>query len=218
MKDSVNPYVNKLNELDSYIIPCYYNKITEEEKNTLRIKEKNFSTVIVEICSGSGMHLLTLAKKYPTSLIIGFELRFKRIFMTAKKASNENLQNVILIRNDARNLHLWLKEQSISKIFINFPDPWEKDKWEKHRVLSQEFFKTLEKMLNKNGEFLYKTDHLTRFLEVNEMIKKNSNFSISEYTEDLYDSPYIKDNIKTEFEGLFLSKGLKINYLKSVLK
>ncbi len=218
MKDSVNPYVDRLKELDSYIIPCYYNKIEDSEKDFLGKKLDLFNNIIVEICSGSGMHLLELARKNPNSIVIGFELRFKRIFMTAKKASKENLKNIVLIRNDARNLNFWMKKQSINKLFLNFPDPWSKSKWEKHRIVSRDFLETLSALLVKNGEFLYKTDHTERFLESAKIIQDNKNFNIVEYTNDLYNSPYIENNIKTEFEGLFTSQGLKINYLKAILK
>lgn len=216
MNDSVNPYVNKIKEEGDYIIPCNFNKIQDNEKDLLNKKIAKFSSVIVEICSGSGKHLIELAKRNPKSLVIGFELRFKRIYMTAIKAKRENLTNILLIRNDARNLNLWFKEHSVSKLYINFPDPWDKDRWEKHRVLSQEFFSNLSKLLIDNGEFLYKTDHKERFLETKELLDKNKDFTVTQYSEDLYDSPYIENNIKTEFEGLFLSKGLKINYLKAV--
>ena len=216
MRDDVNPYVNKIKEESEYIIPCNFNKIEENEKLILDKKITNFDSIIIEICSGSGRHLIELAKKFPKSLIVGFELRFKRIYMTAKKAKKEELNNVILIRNDARNLNLWFKEHSISKLYINFPDPWDKDRWEKHRVLSEEFFNNLNKLLIKNGEFLYKTDHKERFLDTKEFLDNNKLYKISEYTEDLYDSPYLENNIKTEFESLFLSQGLKINYLKAI--
>ncbi|MGI6680534.1 MAG: tRNA (guanosine(46)-N7)-methyltransferase TrmB [Bdellovibrionota bacterium] len=228
MNNSVNPYVNKLKEQSEYIIPCYSNKIRDEDVAILQEKISNFSdisvsdidasNIIVEVCSGSGAHLIELAKKFPLSLIIGFELRFKRIFKTAQKAKRENLNNIILIRNDARNLNLWFKERKISKLFINFPDPWDRDRWIKHRVLSKEFFDNLSKLLKKHGEFLYKTDHTERFLETKLLLEENNLFNIVEYSEDLYNSPYIENNIKTEFESLFLSQELNINYLKAVKK
>ena len=216
MRDDVNPYVNKIKEESEYIIPCNFNKIEESEKLILDTKIAKFKGVIVEICSGSGKHLIEIAKKYPQFLIVGFELRFKRIYMTAKKAKKEELNNVILIRNDARNLKCWFKNNSISKLFINFPDPWDKDRWEKHRVLSNDFFNDLSLILVKNGEFLYKTDHKERFLDTKEFLDNNKLYKISEFTEDLYNSPYLENNIKTEFESLFLSQGLKINYLKAI--
>lgn len=216
MNDSVNPYVNKIKEEGEYIIPCNFNKIQDNEKEFLSKKIANFDSIIIEICSGSGKHLIELAKRNPKSLVIGFELRFKRIYMTAIKAKRENLTNILLIRNDARNLASWFDENSISRLYINFPDPWDKDRWEKHRVLSKEFFNNLSRLLISNGEFLYKTDHKERFLETKSFLDDNEDFKITEYSEDLYTSPYVENNIKTEFEGLFLSQGLKINYLKAV--
>ena len=216
MRDDVNPYVNKIKEESEYIIPCNFNKIEESEKLILDTKIAKFEGVIVEICSGSGKHLIEIAKKYPQFLIVGFELRFKRIYMTAKKAKKEELNNVILIRNDARNLKCWFKNNSISKLFINFPNPCDKDRCEKHRLLSNDFFNDLSLILVKNGEFLYKTDHKERFLDTKEFLDSNKLYKISEFTEDLYNSPYLENNVKTEFESLFLSQGLKINYLKAI--
>lgn len=217
MREDVNPYVKKLGEFENYIIPCYLNKPSEEEKKKVLEKTDGYPDVILEICSGSGKHLLELARRNPNSLIVGFELRFKRIYMTAKKASRENLKNILLIRADAKNLNFWFKNQQISKLYINFPDPWDKDRWEKHRVLSEEFFNNLAQLLKRKGEFLYKTDHKERFNDVISLLKSNNLYKIVDYSYDLHDSKYKEANIMTEFESLFLSQGLKINYLKAVV-
>ena len=63
MRDDVNPYVNKIKEESEYIIPCNFNKIEESEKLILDTKIAKVEGVIVEMCSGSGKHLIEIAKK-----------------------------------------------------------------------------------------------------------------------------------------------------------
>ncbi|MCB0352751.1 MAG: hypothetical protein KDD64_04475, partial [Bdellovibrionales bacterium] len=106
--------------------------------------------VFVEIGSGSGGHLLTRAHESPDALFVGFELRYKRAFRTIEKAEQRGLSNIKLVRADARFLFDLFEPERIGGIYINFPDPWAKDRWKKHRLLNSAFLVQLAQYLRQD--------------------------------------------------------------------
>jgi len=99
---------------------------------------------------------------------------------------------------------------------INFPDPWSKKSRRKNRILSAEFLSVMLPLFRSNGELLFKTDHLEYFETVTEILQQLKTYKIVEHTSDLHNSEYNENNILTEFEMLFKSKGNPpIGYLKA---
>ena len=98
---------------------------------------------------------------------------------------------------------------------MNFPDPWEKRKWHKNRMIQPETVLQWRELLKDDGIFSFKTDHEDYFKHAVKTFSNNS-YKIIKQTEDLYNSEYLTDNIPTEFERLFCSKGKKIFFLEAL--
>lgn len=184
------------------------------EKDILKSTINSYKNIILELGSGSGKHLIERAKVSPEAAFFGFELRFKRAVRTIQKAEKVGARNVFVLRTDAKEMINYFSNQSISGVYVNFPDPWQKKKQRKNRLLGEEFLQVIYDSLLPGGFFSFKTDHQEYFLSVAEMLRIQNCFKLQEYAEDLYASEYLSSNIKTEFEDLFCSKNLPIHYLK----
>jgi len=172
--------------------------------------------VHLEIGCGSGRYLIGWALVNPQDFFIGFELRYKRLVLAAKKMEQQNTHNILLMRERGEFLHEYMPNNSMNCMHINFPDPWSKKSRRKNRILSAEFLSVMLPLFRSNGELLFKTDHLEYFETVTEILQQLKTYKIVEHTSDLHNSEYNENNILTEFEMLFKSKGNPpIGYLKA---
>ncbi|MBF4806342.1 MAG: tRNA (guanosine(46)-N7)-methyltransferase TrmB, partial [Pseudoleptotrichia goodfellowii] len=111
----------------------------------------------------------------------------------------------------------FIGENEISGIYINFPDPWEGE--EHKRVISKELFEKLNVILKKDGKLYFKTDHQKYYEDVIELVDKLDGYEIVYHTDDLHNTEKAVENIKTEFEQMFLSKhNMNIKYVEIVKK
>jgi tRNA (guanine-N7-)-methyltransferase len=213
-----NPYIDKLETLPDLIIAGESTALTDEQISTLRHAVTTCERTYLELGSGSGAHLIGRARQDTSALYIGFELRYKRAFRTAEKAAQQTLQNILVARTTATLVPDIFTPGSIAGIYVNFPDPWAKKKWKKHRLLNEAFIQRLHPLLKESGFLSYKTDHQEYFEESASLFKNSKIFEVSEFTTDLHRSEFSPDNVMTEFENLFVSKGLPTYYIKAVRK
>lgn len=216
MHRDVNPYMDLVENERDMILNCADGKPSPDELARLTAAKAAHSSICCELGSGSGAHLIELARRAPQRLHVGFEIRYKRIFRTAEKAKQAGVTNIILLRSDARQLPTLFGPASLDAVYVNFPDPWDKRRWEKHRILSQEFVNTILTLLKPNGFLSYKTDHANNFTKVHSSIANISGFSIRKFSSDLHRSEFGSDSVRTEFESLFISKGLPVHFLEAV--
>ncbi|MBF0289539.1 MAG: tRNA (guanosine(46)-N7)-methyltransferase TrmB [SAR324 cluster bacterium] len=207
-----NPYIIKIYDYPDFILP----HPTPERFQTIFWEKFSISTAIdVEIGCGSGQYLLQLSKRFPDHCFLGLELRYKRLVLAAKKFTKCNCSNILLLKEKGEYLGEYLGENTISRIHVNFPDPWPKKAHKKHRLLSIEFFKQIFPLLRTKGELLFKTDHQEYFQTVRKIVQELPEYTVIEETTDLYASPYKETNIETEFEQLFKFKtNPNIAYMK----
>ncbi|MCB0337004.1 MAG: tRNA (guanosine(46)-N7)-methyltransferase TrmB [Bdellovibrionales bacterium] len=207
-----NQYIDLIHTLPTYILSIERDEEISRARDALR--KRCDKGVVVEIGSGSGHHLIELAASNPDTLCVGFEIRYKRTFRTAEKAQERRLQNLIVVRGSAELIPQLFEGILLDGVFINFPDPWSKRRWRKHRIMNREYLLRLCQSLRSHGFVSYKTDHREYFLTTLDLMKGLNCFELVEATEDLYQSDFLERNIQTEFEQLFLSKGLPVHYLK----
>lgn len=205
-----NPYIDLSATKPALILN--YEREGYDPKALARLKERlpEYRDIYCEIGSGSGAHLIGRAKRDPESLYIGIELRYKRAFRTAEKAEREGLTNLFVIRGNAHTLSSIIDEGALSGLYVNFPDPWSKEKWKKHRILSKENLLKFVPFLKANGFLSYKTDHEEYFRETVKILSDLPPYELKWNTDDLWESGYAEENIATEFEMLFRSKKLPI--------
>lgn len=214
--DSINRFVDLVKTKPDSLFNGRRELISPDHLALLESKIAGYQGVICELGSGSGSHLIERAALDRNRLFVGFELRFKRSFRTVEKAELRDVNNLLIIRDDLRRISTYFKPQSLDGIYINFPDPWDKRRWLKHRVLTAEFLQVVASLLRENGFLSYKTDHPDYFEQTKQLIDQGADLKIVELSRDLYQSDYLTKNVVTEFEQLFLSKGTRIHYLLAV--
>ncbi len=181
-------------------------EISGDSVALLRTKMCELKGCYVELGSGSGMHLLNLAQSSPKHLCVGLEIRFKRAFRTGEKAEQLGLNNLLIFRTDAKQLAALFEPGTVSGFFVNYPDPWDKRRWLKNRLLNAELLATMHRCLQSGGFVRYKTDHHEYFSSTCALLGADM-WEVKRYTTDLLSSPWIHENISTEFEQLFKSQG-----------
>ena len=203
-----NPYMARIYDYPELLIP---HPSPENFQQLWDSKKGNISAasgkVHLEIGSGSGRYLIEWAQANPQDFFIGLELRYKRLVLAAKKMEEQNIHNILLMRERGEFLYEYLPNNSMDCMHINFPDPWSKKSRRKHRILSAEFLNRMLPFFRSKGELMFKTDHLEYFETVTEILQQLKTYTIVEHTSDLHGSEYNEHNILTEFEMLFKSKG-----------
>ena len=178
---------------------------------------KNNNDLYLEIGSGSANFTSTLANLNPGNNYLGVEIRFKRLIQAARKAERLNLKNLVFLKKMVNRLTEFIGENELSGLYINFPDPWEGEEYK--RILSEKLLEDLDIVLKKNGKIFFKTDHLNYYLDTLDLIKNSNKYDIVYNTDDLYSTDLVENNIKTEFEHLFLSKhNMNIKYIEIIKK
>jgi len=209
-----NPYIDKLSTLPSIILGSDDRELSAEDLKTLQARCVSAPALIVELGCGSGAHLIERALQKPEHLHVGIELRFKRVVRTAEKAAESGVKNLLVLRTSSDFISDLFSAESISTLYINFPDPWHKRRWRKHRMLSEESLARLHALLQPGGQISFKTDHREYFEEVVSAAHAAGLFSIDAVSLNLHGSELVSANVLTEFERLFLSQKLPIHLLQ----
>ena len=113
-----------------------------------------------------GLENLSLqeALNNPNYNYIGIETRYKRLVNAARKLERTLLDNVKLLQRKISLLSEMFLENSLKKIYINFPDPWQKKKQQNRRLLNCRFFEDIYKLLQASGICILKIAEILNFL------------------------------------------------------
>ena len=201
------------------LIAAHPNLIIDKQDNEKLYYEDMFEKVgpiRLEIGIGKGGFIHTLAKNNPDINFIGIEKFDSVIVRALEKVIEEPLPNLKLIRVDAQAIPIILKDHSIDRIYLNFSDPWPKERHCKRRLTNRSFLKIYRDLLTENGEVHFKTDNEVLFdYSVEEIIYFP--MTITFMTKDLHNSEF-EGNIMTEFEEKFSKRGNKIYMLTATFK
>lgn len=177
----------------------------------------NDHEIHIEIGCGRGKFISTLAEINPNINYIGIELIGSVILRALEKAEANNFKNLLFLWKQANLLEDFFDENEINTIYLNFSDPWPKDRHAKRRLTHGNFLAKYKKILKPGGSIEFKTDNLDLFVFSLQEFEA-SGYIIKEMTNDLYHSHLISDNIATEYEEKFIGLGKKINYCKVITK
>lgn len=161
----------------------------------------------VEIGMGKGRFLIDMASLHPETLYVGIE-KFSSVMIRAVEKQEElELENIRLIRFDAEGIEEIFDNSEVDIIYLNFSDPWPKDRHAKRRLTSPQFLERYKKILSADGHIEFKTDNMDLFEYSVESIKE-SGWIITEITRDLHNDEKMNEgNVMTEYEERFSSKG-----------
>lgn len=184
----------------------------EEYKGKWREVFQNNNPIHIEIGMGKGKFVQTLAINNPDINYIGIE-KYSSVLIRAIEKRNElDIENLYFIRMDAEEIVNIFDEGEVSQIYLNFSDPWPKDRHAKRRLTSKEFFGRYDTILKKDGRVIFKTDNRELFdFSVEEI--PQANWKLKEVTYDLHNSEFVEGNVMTEYEERFITEGKAINRL-----
>ena len=130
----------------------------------------------------------------------------------AKRIPENGIKNLAVISVDAENLEEFFTLGEVSKLYLNFSDPWPKKRHAKRRLTSSNFLKLYKNILRIDSIIEFKTDNRDLFdYSVEEF--RNEGYNLTQLTYDLYSSDMIEGNIPTEYEEKFHGLGTPINKL-----
>lgn len=203
----------KLSAFESYIIEK--DDLSKGEKTLDMSIFKDYDSFFLELGCGKGDFATTLAKENPRSMVIACEGHRSVALMAISKAAGSKLENIRFLLGYINDLGEIFEEESLDGIFLNFSDPWPKERHAKRRLTTAkrlgEYFRTLRP----NGFVAFKTDNDGLFdFTIGEI--ESLGIEPIAMTRDLHKSKWAKGNIQTEYERKFSSQGKKINYVKIV--
>lgn len=167
----------------------------------------NDNPIHIEIGMGKGQFIMTLAKNNPDINYVGIE-KFSSVLVRAlEKQDAAELPNIFFIRMEAENIAEVFDEEEVARIYLNFSDPWPKDRHAKRRLTSIQFLERYKKILAKEGHIIFKTDNRDLFDFSLEQAELAENWKILNHTFDLHHSEYVEGNVMTEYETRFVEKG-----------
>ena len=183
------------------------------EKGRWHLIFGNENPIHIEIGMGKGQFIMKLAKEHPDINYIGIE-RYSSVLLRAlQKMEIEPLPNIRFLCMDASIITEVFDKEEVAKIYLNFSDPWPKERHAKRRLTSRQFFERYDKMLAGNGVVEFKTDNDDLFAFSMEEVAE-AGWTLDAHTFDLHHDPVLNEgNVMTEYEEKFSSLGHPIHKL-----
>jgi tRNA (guanine-N7-)-methyltransferase len=158
---------------------------------------------------GKGQFIMGLAAENPDINYIGIEKYSSVLVRALDKRESLETDNLMFLRMDAEDIAEYFAPGEVSRIYLNFSDPWPKDRHAKRRLTSSQFLARYDKILAKDGHIQFKTDNRPLFDFSLEEIK-DAGWTIDMYDFNLHKNGPAKDNIMTEYEEKFFNQGKPI--------
>jgi len=170
----------------------------------------NDNPIYLELGMGKGKFLMENAVLLPDINYIGVEKYPSVLLRAIEKRESEsycNLTNIQFLCINAEHLGKIFEKDEISRIYLNFSDPWPKERHAKRRLTSRRYFKRYEEILKENGLVEFKTDNPELFTFSLEEVEA-SGWELIASTIDLHNDPVLNEgNIMTEYEQKFSEQG-----------
>lgn len=173
----------------------------------------NDNPIRIEIGMGKGKFITTLAQENPDVNYVGIEKYSSVLIRAIERCQDIEVPNLRFIRMDAEYICDVFEKEEVDRIYLNFSDPWPKDRHAKRRLTSKQFFDRYNDILKKDGLVEFKTDNDLLFQFSLEQVPE-AGWNLVEQTWDLHnDEKLVKGNVMTEYEEKFSSMGNPIHKL-----
>jgi tRNA (guanine-N7-)-methyltransferase len=172
----------------------------------------NNNPVHIEIGMGKGQFITSLAMQNPNINYIGIEKYSSVLLRAIEKREEYEGKNLYFLRFDAESITDIFAPSEVDRIYLNFSDPWPKDRHSRRRLTSSEFLARYDQFLVKDGYVAFKTDNRDLFDFSLEQVTL-SGWQLRDVTFDLHHSEYVEGNIMTEYEERFSAMGNPIHRL-----
>ncbi len=199
-------------DASNYIIKNY-----EDYKGKYKSIFNNDNKLCIEIGMGKGDFIIGMARNNPDINYIGIE-KYDSVMVRAVEKLDRldigiELQNLKLIKMDAEYIDK-VFDKEIDTIYLNFSDPWPKDRHEKRRLTSSNFLKKYDSLFKSTKHIIFKTDNRKLF-EYSIMTLTDYGYTINNISLDLHSDDI--SNVETEYEKRFSNLGYPI-YMIDVTK
>lgn len=182
--------------------------VMREKRGRWREVFGNDRPLYLEVGMGKGRFITEMALRYPERNYVGIE-KYSSVLLRAleKRQDLPELDNLLFLRMEAEDLPEVFGREEVAGIYLNFSDPWPKDRHAKRRLPSKEFLARYDQILKPEGKVEFKTDNRTLFEFALEQAKE-AGWRIEEHTYDLHhNEKMVQGNIMTEYEERFSSQG-----------
>ena len=167
----------------------------------------NDNPIRIEIGMGKGTFITTLAANNPDINYVGIEKYSSVLLRAVEKQDELQLPNLRFIRMDAEAICEVFGEGEVDRIYLNFSDPWPKDRHAKRRLTSTTYLGRYDKILKPEGHVEFKTDNKDLFQFSLEQVEP-AGWHLDAFTWDLHhDETLNQGNVMTEYEQKFSSMG-----------
>lgn len=187
----------------------------KEKKGTWQQIFGNDHPIRIEVGMGKGQFILEQASRNPDVNFVGIEKYSTVLLKAIRKREQMELSNIYFLCEDARELAEIFGPGEVERIYLNFSDPWPKDRHARRRLTSPPFMAVYDQILQKDGRVEFKTDNQDLFSYSLEAIPE-AGWRITEYTRDLHHSEMAEGNVMTEYEAKFSAQGKPICKLVAV--
>ncbi len=195
-------------DASNYIINNY-----QDYKGKFNSLFLNNNPIDIEIGMGKGLFIINMAKNNPDINYIGIE-KFDSVMVRAiEKLEFEDIPNLKLIKMDAEKI-IEVFDKEIERLYLNFSDPWPKERHEKRRLTSENFLKKYDNIFKSKKNITFKTDNRKLF-EYSLKSFTDYGYRINMISLDLHKDDI--SNVETEYEIKFSNKGYPI-YMVDVIK
>ncbi len=161
----------------------------------------------IEIGMGKGRFIMDLARMHTEINYVGIEKYSSVLLRGIQKMETDPLPNLYFIRMEAEEIADVFGREEVERIYLNFSDPWPKDRHAKRRLPSREFLKRYDEILVRDGVIEFKTDNQDLFRFALEEIAP-AGWQLLQMTEDLHhDEKMLAGNVMTEYEEKFSALG-----------
>lgn len=201
--------LRNVKDKDELLNNCsYLIRDIENLKGNWRKVFLNDKPLHLEIGMGKGDFIYNMALKYPDVNFVGIE-KYSGVIARAIKKYPEKLDNLRIINMDAENLNM-IFDKEIEKIYLNFSDPWPKERHAQRRLTSLKFLSIYDGIFKDKKVIVQKTDNILLF-QSSLVSLSNYGYILKDVNLDLAHSDI--SNVMTEYEKKFVAMGVKINYL-----
>ena len=167
----------------------------------------NDHPIHIEVGMGKGKFIHTMARMHPEINYVGIEKYSSVLLRAIQKMEQEELPNLKFLRMDAEDIVTVFAPGEVARIYLNFSDPWPKDRYAKRRLPSREYLARYHVILKEDGKLEFKTDNRDLFdFAVREL--QPAGWKAEVITYDLHaDAALMEGNVMTEYEEKFSAMG-----------
>lgn len=179
----------------------------EIQRGKWNIYFKNGNPIHIEIGMGKGQFITNMSKLHPEINYIGIEKYASVLYRAVQKIEEEEVPNLVFVCMNAEDLEKVFQQEEVDRIYLNFSDPWPKERHARRRLPSKEYLKRYDFILKRDGQLEFKTDNRGLFLFAEEELEQ-ARWKKDKVTYDLHhDAEMMIGNVMTEYEKKFSSMG-----------